>query len=162
MISRGRRSGQRRSRQRRSEQGSAMTWTALVLAFLVIPLMTLLVDGGRLLTVRNRLQTATDAACEDAAWSAADYAVFRDSGVTTFQHNWYWIGRAQATFNQTLGDQSAIQYTAHVDIQPDFAAAYMNCSAMASVPLLTGGGMVASPVMLRVTSSSKIRFRYSP
>ncbi len=147
---------------RRSEQGSAMAWAALALAFLVVPLMTLLVDGGRLLTVRNRLQTATDAACEDAAWSAADYAVFRDSGIITFEHNWYWIGRAQDTFNQTLGDQSAIQYTADVDIQPDFNAAYMNCSATARMPLLMGGGIVGSPVTLRAVSSSKIRFRYTP
>jgi len=146
----------------RLEQGSAMAWAAIVLSFLLVPMMTLMVDGGRLLTVRNRLQTATDAACEDAAWSAADYGEFRDNGTTTFQHSWYWIGRAQATFNQTLGDQSGIQYTAYVDIQPDFTTAYMNCSSTASVPLLTAGGLVASPVTLRATSSSKIRFRYTP
>ena len=149
-------------RKLKSEQGSSMAWAALVLSFLVVPLMTLLVDGGRLLTIRNRLQTAADAACEDAAWSAADYEQFRASGTTTFQQNWYWIGRAQDTFNQSLADQDTLQYTAYVDIRPDFTNANMNCAANASVPLLTTGGAIASPVTLRTTSASKIRFRYTP
>lgn len=145
-----------------AEQGSSMAWTALVLAFLLLPLMTLLVDGGRLLTIRNRLQTAADAACEDAAWSAADFAEFRSSGKTSFQHNWYWIGRAQATFHQTLSEQAALEYSASIDIQPDFDSAYMNCSARARVPLLSGGGAVASPVVLHAGSASRIRFRSTP
>jgi hypothetical protein len=146
-------------RGRIGEQGQSLAWTAVVLSFLLLPLITAVADGGRLLLVRNRLQTATDAACEDAAWSAADYETFRASGVTTFQKNWYWIGRAQATFNQTLGDQNVLRYAAWVDITPDHDQAYMNCRAMAQVPLLMAGGLVASPLNLHAVSSSRIRFR---
>jgi len=147
--------------KRRSEQGSSMAWTAIFLSFLLVPLMTMIVDGGRLLSVRNRLQTATDAACEDAAWSAADYRACRDSGDTTFEINWYWIGRAQSTFNQTLGEQATVQYSAWINIVPDFNTAYMNCSSAASVALLSGAG-ITSPVTIRASSSSRIRFRNLP
>ncbi len=139
-----------------------MAWTAIFLSFLLIPLMTMIADGGRLFAVRNRLQTATDAACEDAAWSAADYRTYRDSGETTFESSWYWIGRAQSTFNQTLGDQSAIQYSASIFIIPNFNSAYMDCFSSASVPLLSGAGLVASPVTIAGSSSSRIRFRNLP
>ena len=60
------------------EAGQSMAWAAVFLAFVLVPLLTLVVDGGRLFYVRLRLQTAVDAACEDAAWSAADRRAFRD------------------------------------------------------------------------------------
>ena len=40
---------------------SSMAWTAVVLAVVVVPLLTLVVDGARLFYVRGRLQTAVDA-----------------------------------------------------------------------------------------------------
>ena len=52
---------------RRVEQGSSMAWTAVFLITVLSPLMLLVIDGARLLYIRGRLQTATDAACEDAA-----------------------------------------------------------------------------------------------
>ena len=135
-----------------------MAWAAVVIAFIVLPLLTLVVDGGRLYYVRLRLQTATDAACEDAAWSAADRRAFRDSGVTTFQYNWYPIAMAQNTFHQTLGEQTIADYSAVVNIRPDYFNARMNCQAQASVPLLTAGGLLYSPATITTTSISKIRF----
>ncbi len=128
------------------------------MAFVVLPLLTLIVDGGRLYFVRQRLQTAVDAACEDAAWSAADRQAFRDSGVTTFQTNGFSIGLAQNTFQQTLGEQAAANFSAGVTISPDYANARMNCLAQASVPLLTAGGLLYSPAAISATSISKIRF----
>ncbi len=139
-----------------------MAWTAVFLSVMLMPLLMMIADGGRLLHVRNRLQTATDAACEDAAWSAADFAAYRDSGTTTFEINWYWIGRAQSTFQQTLFDQDSVQYTAWVQIVPDYANAIMNCQAAASVPLMVTADTLASPVTIQTTSHSRIRFRNLP
>ena len=142
----------------RREAGQSMAWAAVFLAFILIPLLALVVDGGRLFYVRLRLQTAVDAACEDAAWSAADRRAFRDNGVTTFQNSWYPIALAQNTFNQTLGEQAMIGYTAVVTIRPDTQNARMSCQAYASVPLLTAGGQLYSPVSITASSISKIRF----
>ena len=142
----------------RCEAGQSMAWAAVVMAFVVLPLLTLVVDGGRLYYVRLRLQTATDAACEDAAWSAADRRVFRDTGETTFQRNWYPVAMAQNTFHQTLGEQAVADYSAVVVIRPDYFNARMNCQAYATVPLLTAGGLMFSPASISTTSISKIRF----
>ncbi len=82
-----------------------MAWTAVFLAFVVIPLMALVADGARMFYVRGRLQTATDAACEDAAWSAADRRVFHRlrgladavmAGAATVRADRYGPARADA------------------------------------------------------------------
>lgn len=137
---------------------SSMAWTAVVLAVVVVPLLTLVVDGARLFYVRGRLQTAVDAACEDAAWSAADRRAYRDGGVTTFNKSGGALGSAVTTFNQTLGDQVAKKFMASVSIQPIFNQARMECQAKASVPLVTAGGLFWSPVSIEAQSSSIIRF----
>lgn len=137
---------------------SSMAWTAVVLAVVVVPLLTLVVDGARLFYVRGRLQTAVDAACEDAAWSAADRRAYRDGGVTTFNKNGGALGSAVTTFNQTLGDQVAKHFMASVSIQPIFNQARMECQAKASVPLVTAGGLFWSPVSIQAQSASIIRF----
>jgi len=135
-----------------------MAWTALVLSILLIPLLGLVVDGARLFYVRGRLQTAVDAACEDAAWSAADRREYRDAGVTTFQTSGGALAAAQATFNQTLGDRAAKNFTATVSIRPDYTNARMQCQAYAQVPLVTAGGLLWSPVTIPAGSIAKIRF----
>jgi len=137
---------------------SSMAWTALVLSILLIPLLGLVVDGARLFYVRGRLQTAVDAACEDAAWSAADRREYRDAGVTTFQTSGGALAAAQATFNQTLGDRAAKNFTASVSIRPDYSNARMQCQAYAQVPLVTAGGLLWSPVTIPAASTAKIRF----
>ena len=145
---------------KQSEKGQSMAWTAVFLTFLLIPLLMMVADGGRLFHLRTRLQTATDAACESAAWSAADYQTYKSSGVTTFDANWYWIARAQNTFHQSLSDQDQIQYSAAVYISPDYANAYMNCYAEAYVPLMVSANI--SQVTMKASSSSRIRFRNAP
>ena len=137
-----------------------MAWTAVFLSFVLIPLLALLVDGGRLFYVRLRLQTAVDAACEDAAWSAADRRAFRDQGVTTFLSDGSSMTAGQTTFQQTLGEQSEADFSAGVSIIPDYTNARMNCQATARVPLLTAGGMLYSPVTISAASVSKFRFTY--
>jgi uncharacterized membrane protein len=129
-----------------------------VIPFLVMPLLTLVVDGARLYYVRGRIQTAADAACEDAAWSAADRYRFKTEGITTFETNWYAIARAQNTFQRTLGEQTSKNFSAVVVINPDYVQARMNCQAVARVPLLTLGGLMWSPARVEIYSTAKIRF----
>ena len=146
----------------KGERGSSLAWTALVLSIILIPLLTLITDGGRLLTVRSRLQTATDAACEDAAWSAADYRTFRESGEVTFEQNYVWIARAQTTFYQSLNDQNRLGYAAFIHVTPDFHSDLMSCSSSAQVDLLSGAGLVGSPLTISTASVSRIRFLNAP
>ena len=140
------------------EQGSTMAWTVIFLAVVVVPLMSLVIDGARLFYVRGRLQTAAEAACEDAAWSAADRIRFRETGTTTFQDAWYHVGLAQNTFNQTLGEQNQRQYAANVVVQMNPANARAQCAAQASVPLMTTFGLAFSPVVIHAQAVALIRF----
>lgn len=139
-----------------SERGSSLAWTAIILAAVVLPLMSLVIDGSRLFSVRGRLQTAVDAACEDAAWSGADYRTFRDTGATKFIPNLGGVlAQARGTFDNTLGDRSRVNFTASVSIVPDHAHVSMRCSAAATVPLTVALG---APVNIRTQAVSAIRF----
>jgi hypothetical protein len=138
------------------ERGSSLAWVAIFLTVVVIPLLALVIDGSRLFYVRGRLQTATDAACEDAAWSGADYRVFRDTGQTRFVPEMApVIGRAQRIFSSTLGDRSSVNFTASASIVPDFVRVLVRCNASASVPLSV---MLGAPVNIRTQAVSAVRF----
>jgi hypothetical protein len=138
------------------ERGSSLAWVAIFLAAVVIPLLALVIDGSRLFYVRGRLQTATDAACEDAAWSGADYRVFRDTGQARFVPDMGpVIGQAQRTFSSTLGDGSSVNFTASAAIVPDFARVLVRCNASASVPLAV---MLGAAVNIRAQAVSAVRF----
>jgi Flp pilus assembly protein TadG len=138
------------------ERGSSLAWVAIFLAAVVVPLLALVIDGSRMFYVRGRLQTAIDAACEDAAWSGADYRAFRDSGQTRFVPDMApVIGQAQRTFSNTLGDRSSVNFTASAAIVPDFARVLVHCNASASVPLAV---MLGAPVNIRAQAVSAVRF----
>ena len=143
-------------KRRSAERGSSLAWTALLLAGVVLPLLTLVIDGTRLFYVRGRLQTALDAACEDAAWSGADHRAFRESGVTRFiPEMGPVLAQAQATFAQTLGERGRVNFSAAATLQPVAANATVRCSAAASVPLaLLAGRSVTIPAQ----TVSAIRF----
>lgn len=142
--------------KRRSERGSSAAWTAIFLAAVVVPLMVLVIDGARLFYVRGRLQTATDAACEDAAWSGADYRAFRDTGATQFLPNLGGVlGKARSTFDNTLGDRSQINFSASVSIVPNFNRVVMQCNSAATVPLAV---MLGSSINIQASAVSAIRF----
>ena len=128
----------------------------MLLAAVVLPLMALVIDGTRLFYVRGRLQTAVDAACEDAAWSGADYRAFRESGVTQFLPNLSEVlAQARGTFENTLGDRSRVNFTAAVTIVPDRPQVVMRCSAASSVPLFIAAG---APLSISTQAVSAIRF----
>lgn len=143
---------------RDTQRGSSLAWTAVLLSVVLVPLLTLVLDGARLYTIRTRLQTAVDAACEDAAWSAASRRIYTASNADTLDDNWYVIAVAQNTFHQTLGESGAMRFSASAVISPDYAHARVTCTAAAFVPLVTAGGLVYSPVTIEVVSASRIRF----
>ena len=143
-------------KNRKSEIGSSLAWSAIFLAFVLLPLMALVVDGSRLFYVRGRLQTALDAACEDAAWSGADYNAFRQTGQTRFRPDMGpVITQAQTTFYSTLGDRAQINFGASASLVPDFARVQVVCAAQASVPLAV---MLGNTVTIPARAVAAIRF----
>ena len=64
---------------RRDERGQNLAMFALVLAFLLVPLMTLVVDVPRYFILRATLQSAVDAAAEAAA-RCVDVAWYQETG----------------------------------------------------------------------------------
>ena len=138
----------------RAEHGGSLAWTAILFAFVLLPMMILVLDGTRIFRVRTRLQTAVDAACEDAAWSAADRGHFQETGETLFDDNWHTWSVAHTTFQNILVDQGAMQYYPALRVFPDFSQAWVACDAQAEVPLMMKGGRVT----ISASSVSQIRF----
>lgn len=145
-----------KAESRRVERGSTLAFSAVFLAFVLLPLVALVVDGARLFYVRGRLQTALDAACEDAAWSGADYNAFRQTGQTRFVADMgSVIALAQNTFYRTLDDRTQINFNASAALVPDFASVQMRCTAQASVPLAV---MLGNSVTIPAQAVAAIRF----
>lgn len=138
----------------RHEKGLSLAWTAVLFAFVLVPLMVLTLDGTRLFYVRSHLQTATDAACEDAAWSGADIVTYQQTGVTQFRTDWYPLAVAQATFANVTADAGLVRYNPVVHVILDTPSLSAQCSAMAGVPLLVGTGTVT----VTAASVSSLRF----
>jgi len=143
----------------KKERGSSMAWTAIVLTFLLLPFLSLVVDGARMFYVRNRLQTATDAACEDASWITANRRAFRDGGTTAIDAA--MVSSAFQTFYSTLGESVTMQYSPYVIIAPDYINNTFNCIGQAGVSLVTNGGFLP-PLVIDVYSASKMRFTLQP
>ena len=142
--------------KRDTQRGSSLAWNAIFLAAVLLPLMALVIDGARLFYVRGKVQTALDAACEDAAWSGANYRAFRDEGHTQFLKNMApVIAQARDSFYATIGERRQVNFNAYVYIFPDPAAAAVRCYADASVPLAMYLGEVLS---MRVETDAAIRF----
>ena len=139
---------------RAAQRGSTLAWTAVFLGLVLVPLLMLIGDGARLLYVRARLATATDAACENAAWSTAG------------RPNWQWysddrflqtalLQAAQTTFYQMLAEQNKVQYTPALSVSLDSTHTIVACSAQARVPLLVTLGQ---EVTMRVRVNARMRF----
>ena len=137
------------------EQGSTLAWTALLLALVVVPLLGLLTNTARLYLIRSGMQTATEAACEDAAWSAADRATFQETGVLTFLPAWQVASIAQATYTATLPARDRLNYITRLQVRPDFANRIVRCTATARVPWLFVWGRSG----FTVAAASSIRVR---
>jgi hypothetical protein len=136
-----------------------MAWTAVFLITVLMPLMLLVIDGSRILYIRGRLQTATDAACEDAAWAAGDRPKYIDSGQTRFGNDWYVVEVAQNTFASTLTERTRMAFTPELQVSLDHSDNQILCSATALVPVLFNAAGVAPHVNLPANTIAAIRFR---
>ena len=143
----------------RSERGSSMAWTAVFLITVLLPLMLLVVDGSRLLFIRGRLQTATDAACEGAAWAAGDRPIYQDTGSTQFGNEGHAAEVAQNTFTSTLKEGERMAYSSQLSITFDHSSNLVLCSSVALVPVLFSAVGVAPQVEIPSMASAAIRFR---
>jgi hypothetical protein len=137
------------------EQGSSLAWTAIFLTAVVLPLLILVAEGSRWFIIRGRLQAATDAACEDAAWSSADVRTFRSTGKITFTALSQTLEAAHSTFRRTLGEPDRMGYQASLQIAPDLGAAAMHCSGLATVRSFLPA---SRPMNILVQASSAIHF----
>jgi hypothetical protein len=117
----------------RPETGSILAWTALLFALVVLPLLGLLTNSARLYLIRQGVHTAAEAACEDAAWSAADRRTFRDTGTLTFLPRWQVQSLAQSTYAATRPPQDTLQYVTALAVVPDYAARVVRCTARVDV-----------------------------
>jgi uncharacterized membrane protein len=144
---------------RKPEQGSSLAWTAVFLITVLMPLMLLVIDGSRLLFVRGRLQTATDAACEDAAWAAGDRPNYIDTGQTRLSNDWYVIEVAQNTFVSTLNERTRMAFIPQLGVTLDSTNNQILCSATAEVPVFFNAVGVAPQVNLSSNTIAAIRFR---
>jgi hypothetical protein len=141
---------------RESERGQGLlAWTAVLLFFVVVPLIALVGDGARIYFVRNRLQTALDAACQDGAWSAADRAHFRETGAATFLPESQVVAIARSTFYTILVELDASGYSAEIAVQPNYADLIVSCQGQAQVPLM----ILDRSVAVEAVTASSIRFR---
>jgi hypothetical protein len=137
------------------ERGSSLAWTAIFLTAVVLPLLMLVAEGSHWFIIRGRLQAATDAACEDAAWSSADMRTFRSTGRITFADLPQRLQAAQSTFYSTLSVPARMGYQASLQITPDLGAAAMHCSGLAAVRATLPK---SRPMHILVRASSAIRF----
>jgi uncharacterized membrane protein len=144
---------------KRAEQGSSLAWTAVFLVTVMMPLMLFVIDGSRLFYIRGRLQTATDAACEDAAWAAGDRLTYINTGQTRFGNDWYVVEVAQATFLSTLHERTRLAFTPQLRVALDYANNQILCSATANVPVFFNVAGVAPQVNIPTTTITGIRFR---
>jgi hypothetical protein len=144
---------------RKAESGSSLAWAAIFLTALLLPLLLLVVDGSRLLDIRGRLQTATDAACEDAAWLVGDRRGYQESGQTLFAGLQDAYTQAQGTFFTTLGEQDSMVFSAGLQLSFDEANHQVLCSAQAIVPVFFNGIGVAPEVAIPARAVAALRFR---
>ncbi|MBL7164056.1 MAG: hypothetical protein ISS57_15775 [Anaerolineales bacterium] len=139
-----------------SEAGQSLLWTTFVFMFVLVPLLVLVVDGIQFWRIRNQLQTATDAACEEAAYVGADRRAYRDSGVVRFGNTGQAKADATKTFYATLHNTDAFQYSPSIQIGFDDGIPSSICNATASVqPLISA---LAPSISIQTESESEIRF----
>ena len=155
-----RKTGDRRPRvqvqAKRSEAGQSLLWTTFVFMFVLVPLLILVVDGIQFWRIRNQLQTATDAACEEAAYVGADRRAYRDSGIVRFANTGQAKADATKTFYATLHNTDAFRYSPSIQIGFDGGVPSSICNATASVqPLISA---LAPSISIQTTTESEIRF----
>jgi uncharacterized membrane protein len=137
----------------RIEIGYSMAWYAALLAFVLVPLMSLAVDITRLLFVRTDLQTSVDAACEAAAL-APDTAAFQQTGIERIDPGLAAAYAAQA-FRASAAEAGLVQYAPSLASVAVFAPTEVGCTGTAAVvPLIP----YSPELSVRVFAQAKMRF----
>ena len=138
------------------EMGQSLLWFTIVMLFVGVPLMVLVVDGIQFWRVRNQLQVAADAACEEAAYVGADRRAYRESGVQQFGDTGTASADARQTFFATLHNADALRYGPSISIAFDNGVPSAICNARADVQSLIASFIPA--VTIDVEAESEIRF----
>jgi hypothetical protein len=136
-----------------SQLGYSMAWYAVVLGFVLAPLMSLAVDISRLLFVRSDLQTSVDAACEAAAL-AADVPHFMATGEQRIDPAAAAAGASQA-FLASAAESATIQYDPQLVGVSLLSPTEVACAAEATVvPLIP----FSPDLRVRVSAEARMRF----
>jgi hypothetical protein len=132
------------------ERGFSYAWTALVMMFLVVPLMWMGIQIGRLQAAQGELQKAADAAAEAAA-AMVDVEAFKATGRLVFSGDVYGVAQAYAGRNAGYLPSRGIfpQVTA---IVPDNATRTVRVEAQADLSPLLG-----LPVRARASGTAQVR-----
>ena len=112
----------------KSERGDAMAWMAIVMVFLMLPLMGITMDITRAMYVRGHLQAASDAGCQAAA-DAMMVPLFMETGEQRIDAGLIY-GRAAQVFNATLKDSGKVRFRARFELAPaysHFRGVYRDC-----------------------------------
>ncbi|HFC08254.1 MAG TPA: hypothetical protein ENJ54_00125 [Chloroflexi bacterium] len=119
---------------RKWERGSALAWTAAVLAFVVLPLIALLLDGARLFYADTRLEDATSAACEALAQASIYEQVrqFQQTGKLEPKVTYTSRRAAVAVFTQDLQGDPVLQL-AHTTLRISTVNGLPQCAATSTV-----------------------------
>jgi len=141
----------------KSERGNAMAWMAIVMVFLMVPLMGITMDVTRAMYVRTHLQAANDAGCQAAADSMR-VPLFLDTGVQEINASLMY-GRAGQIFNVTLQDSNKVRFIPALSLRL-LTPTSVECTATASVDRLIPS--VVPEINLRVMTVSEMRARTKP
>ena len=142
---------------RGSKRGESMAWMAIVMCFLMPPLMGITIDVTRGMYVRTHLQTATDAGCQAAA-DALNVQLFLDSGVASINEQ-VMSSQASEVFNATLRDSGKVRFTPSLSLKI-LTPTSVECTATAPVARFLPS--VVPPMNIRVQTVSEMRAHSQP
>jgi hypothetical protein len=134
-----------------------MAWMAIVMVFLMVPLMGITMDVTRAMYVRTHLQAASDAGCQAAA-DSMKVPLFQDTGVQEI-NSVLMYGRASQVFNATLLDANKVRFAPSLSLHL-LTPTSVECTATASVERLIPS--VVPEINLRVQTVSEMRARTEP
>ena len=141
----------------KSERGEAMAWMAIVMVFLMVPLMGITIDITRAMYVRGHLQAASDAGCQAAA-DAMMVPLFMETGEQKIDAG-LMVGRAGQVFNATLRDSGQVRFAPTLALRL-LTPTSVECTATASVARLLPS--VVPEINIRVSTVSEMRARSNP
>jgi hypothetical protein len=144
-------------RPKTSERGDAMAWMAIIMVFLMVPLMGITIDITRAMYVRGHLQAASDAACQAAA-DAMMVPLFMETGEQRIDEGLMY-GRAAQVFNATLKDSGKVRFMPALSLRL-LTPTSVECTATASVDRLLPS--VVPEISLRVSTVSEMRAHSIP